>query len=93
MREDKIPRWLKLTSMLNRKAYQVLDGTPNTEHSRCWTSYSDVLYYSSRSNLAEEIAIFHESNLAEVLSNWFPWYIDLLETKEYHTICSWYENQ
>ena len=47
----------------------------NTEHSRCWTSYSDVLQlYYNRSNLAEEIAflgIFHESNLAEVLSNWF----------------------
>lgn len=76
-------QWLKLTSM------QSLDWMPNTEHSRCWTSYSDALYYSSRSNLAEEIAIFHESNLAEVLSNWFPGYI--LEIKEYHTICSWCE--
>ena len=87
MHEDRIPRWLKLTSMLN---YQVLDWMPNTEHSRCWTSYSDVLYYS-RSNLAVEIAFFQESNLAEVhsfLSIWFPCILEIKRISQ-HLQLAW----
>ena len=43
VREHKIPRWLKLPSMLNRKTCHVLYLNAKTEHSRCWICYTDVL--------------------------------------------------